>query len=121
MQSQSRVLPDRLHRRRCVSCGHGGIQLQGDPAATSFRCPACNADLYARPARTYAEMEGFVEAGPAPSRAASFDRISRLLLAAPAVAAEQRRRRRVRLMFCCVFLAGAFMIVVAAAAWAATA
>lgn len=29
-----------------------------------FACPSCGQDLYARPPRTYFEMEGFVEAMP---------------------------------------------------------
>lgn len=33
----------------------------------TVRCPKCNADLYARPPRSYAEMEGLVEVGPDPS------------------------------------------------------
>ena len=28
---------------------------------TTFECPSCGADLYARPPRSYAELEGFVE------------------------------------------------------------
>ena len=63
----------------CLCCGHDGTELQGQLAATSFICPACGADLYARPPRTYAEMEGLVArvSGPAPT---TFDRLSRLLV-----------------------------------------
>lgn len=61
--------PDRLHTRRCLSCGYGGPELQGDRGRTAFRCPACAEDLYARPARTYYEMEGF-DAEHAPLRVA---------------------------------------------------
>ncbi len=42
-------------------------------AATGFECPACEGDLYARPARSYDEMEGFapvaMEVLAPPSRA----------------------------------------------------
>lgn len=50
--------PDRLRTRRCLSCGYAGPELQGDRGRITFRCPACAEDLYARPARSYAEMEG---------------------------------------------------------------
>jgi hypothetical protein len=69
--------------------------LHGDLSLTGYRCPACGVDLYSRPPRTYAEMEGLADATDS-TRAASFDRLSRLLLTAPAVAVEQRRQRRSR-------------------------
>lgn len=62
--------PDRLHTRRCLSCGYGGPELQGDRGRTAFRCPSCAEDLYARPARTYCEMEG-LDAEHAPTRVAA--------------------------------------------------
>lgn len=65
--------PDRLHTRRCLSCGYGGPELQGDRGRIALRCPACDEDLYARPARSYSEMEGLDQLtrdqrrGPAPT------------------------------------------------------
>ncbi|MCL4742176.1 MAG: hypothetical protein KJZ54_08230 [Phycisphaerales bacterium] len=50
--------------RRCRRCGHDGPELQGDRSGAVFECPACGEDLYARPAMSYAEMEGL-----APGRA----------------------------------------------------
>ncbi len=51
-----------LRIRHCVCCGYAGVELQGDPAAHSYQCPSCAADLYARPPRSYYEMEGFADA-----------------------------------------------------------
>ncbi len=48
--------------RRCRRCGHDGPEVQGDRTGAVFECPACGEDLYARPAMSYAEMEGFVAA-----------------------------------------------------------
>ncbi|MCW5776306.1 MAG: hypothetical protein KIS87_07710 [Phycisphaeraceae bacterium] len=48
--------------RRCRRCGHDGPDVQGDRAGLVYECPACGEDLYARPAMSYAEMEGFVAA-----------------------------------------------------------
>ncbi|HRQ73267.1 MAG TPA: hypothetical protein PLU35_09590 [Phycisphaerales bacterium] len=48
--------------RRCRRCGHDGPEVQGDHAGAVFECPACGEDLYARPAMSYAEMEGFIAA-----------------------------------------------------------
>jgi len=42
----------------CLRCGHDGPSLQGDNARETFVCPSCGEDLYARPARSYAELEG---------------------------------------------------------------
>ncbi len=50
---------DRMHARRCLSCGYAGPELQGDRGKLAFRCPACAEDLYSRPAMSYSEMEGF--------------------------------------------------------------
>ncbi|MBZ0171378.1 MAG: hypothetical protein K8E66_03270 [Phycisphaerales bacterium] len=47
-----------FHRRRCVGCGFGGDEIQREHGKFVFSCPACEADLYARPAMSYAEMEG---------------------------------------------------------------
>ncbi len=43
----------------CLDCGFDGAELQGERGTMTFVCPTCGADLYARPARSYAEMEGF--------------------------------------------------------------
>lgn len=53
--------PSRLTCRRCLSCGYDGQELQGPLGALTFNCPACDEDLYARPPRSYAELEGLDE------------------------------------------------------------
>lgn len=96
----------------CLCCGHDGTELQGQLAATSFICPSCGADLYARPPRTYAQMEGIVDRESV--SATTFDRLSRLLLSASDAAAD-RRRRRVRM----ARLTAAAVLIVATVAAAA--
>lgn len=56
-------VPARLQRRVCLWCGYGGEALQGPTGRMVFRCPRCGNDLYARPARSYAELEGLVPEG----------------------------------------------------------
>ena len=52
--------------KTCLSCGYRGAALQGSGrgsgrnASRALRCPGCGTDLYARPPRSYAELEGFV-------------------------------------------------------------
>jgi hypothetical protein len=53
-------VPARLKQRCCLVCGYDGPELQGELHDGAYRCPACDADLYARPPRSYAELEGFV-------------------------------------------------------------
>ena len=53
-------VPARLRQRCCLVCGYDGPELQGRLTDGAYRCPACDADLYARPPRSYAELEGFV-------------------------------------------------------------
>jgi hypothetical protein len=67
---------DWRYRRRCLRCGSDHPALQAEHAQSTFRCPDCAGDLYARPARSYAELEGLVaghekslaEADPRPRR-----------------------------------------------------
>lgn len=54
-----------MHTKVCPRCGYHGWEIQspesGDRAASpaeTFECPSCGGDLYARPPRSYAEMEG---------------------------------------------------------------
>jgi hypothetical protein len=57
----------RLSRRRCLYCGHDGPALQSSaPGRTPLACRACLGDLYARPPRTYAELEGLPPPAPSP-------------------------------------------------------
>ena len=49
------------HRRLCLYCGFDGSQIQRRGEGAVFHCPACGGDLYARPPRSYAEMEGFAD------------------------------------------------------------
>lgn len=44
----------------CLSCGYRGRHIQGQRGLITFQCPSCGEDLYARPPRSYAEMEGFL-------------------------------------------------------------
>ncbi len=55
------ALPSRLMKKTCLSCGYHGRALQGERGLSVYQCPACQADLYARPPRSYAEMEGLTE------------------------------------------------------------
>jgi predicted RNA-binding Zn-ribbon protein involved in translation (DUF1610 family) len=48
----------RLSRKLCLACGYDGPALQGVRAETAYMCPNCGEDLYARPPRSYAELEG---------------------------------------------------------------
>jgi len=54
----------KLKRRRCLYCGYDGRILQGERREHTWLCPRCGEDLYARPPRSYAEMEGLVEDRP---------------------------------------------------------
>lgn len=50
--------PAYLTDRCCLTCGFRGRELQGRRGADRLTCPQCRQDLYSRPARSYAEMEG---------------------------------------------------------------
>lgn len=59
---------DRLTQRVCLACGYRGPELQSGYPVEVFVCPVCACDLYARPPRSYAEMEGVgVAPGAAPA------------------------------------------------------
>ena len=58
MRTAKRKVPARLRTRTCLSCGYDGPSLQGERGRTTFLCPCCGQDLYARPPLSYAEMEG---------------------------------------------------------------
>lgn len=79
------------HRRVCVYCGtaHPGFHRRG---VQLLECPSCRGDLYARPPRSYAEMEGLTSSVPRPSR----------LLAGlrSAIALVLAAREFVRLLWC---------------------
>ena len=58
----------------CLGCGFDGRGLQTGHAEPAWKCPKCGADLYSRPPRSYAEMEGLDDeaaspAGPRPAGA----------------------------------------------------
>jgi hypothetical protein len=57
-------VPARLRQRFCLVCGYDGPELQGDGGDETYRCPACDADLYTRPPRSYAELEGLDVGSP---------------------------------------------------------
>lgn len=48
----------------CLGCGFDGRGLQTGHAEPAWKCPRCGADLYSRPPRSYAEMEGLDDEGP---------------------------------------------------------
>ncbi len=56
MVMRAPIFERRIHARRCVCCGYDGDLLQNGEAE---RCARCGVDLRDRPARSYAEMEGF--------------------------------------------------------------
>lgn len=47
--------------RFCPRCGYRGNELQGSRGGLVIACPNCREDLYSRPARSYLEMEGFLD------------------------------------------------------------
>jgi hypothetical protein len=51
----------------CLSCGFDGAAIQSDSREHGWQCPRCNADLYARPPRSYAELEGLNDPEPRPA------------------------------------------------------
>ncbi|MCL4220033.1 MAG: hypothetical protein KJZ65_01550 [Phycisphaerales bacterium] len=51
-----------LARRRCLRCGYDGPAVQD--GSIEFLCPHCGQDLYARPPRSYLELEGIRRAEP---------------------------------------------------------
>jgi predicted RNA-binding Zn-ribbon protein involved in translation (DUF1610 family) len=73
-----------MDRRRCLACGHAGRKLQGRHAERTFVCPACGADLYARPARAYADLEGFSAPPSRPPGHALLRALASLLVRKPA-------------------------------------
>lgn len=52
------VVTSPLVQRVCLSCGYRGDEIQVSGERAAYRCPKCGQDLYARPPRSYAEMEG---------------------------------------------------------------
>lgn len=57
MASKLKSIDSNLFVRQCVACGYDGALLQDGLAE---RCARCGCDLRARPAKSYAEMEGFI-------------------------------------------------------------
>lgn len=51
----------------CLGCGFDGAAIQSDLREGGWTCPRCAADLYARPPRSYADMEGLNDAASAPA------------------------------------------------------
>lgn len=96
----------------CLSCGHTGAELQPTHRASQFvyECPCCGADLYARPPRSYAEMEGIE---PAAARSRTRPRGDAAAAAAPGSACMTQRRSR---LWRALEFAVAAMLAVAAAA-----
>ena len=64
------IAPDAfLNDRCCLTCGFRGRELQGRRGLERLVCPRCRQDLCARPARSYAELEGLVERAASATRA----------------------------------------------------
>lgn len=74
----------------CLACGYSGPEVQGPLALLKYRCPSCQTDLYARPPRSYAQMEGLAPISTPPDRARLEEWAERLL----AVERLRRQRRR---------------------------
>jgi hypothetical protein len=51
-------MPEHLQTRECLRCGYRGPELQSERPEPPLICPACGEDLYSRPPRSYAELEG---------------------------------------------------------------
>lgn len=58
------VMPVRLARRMCLACGFSGRAIQNASRETAWLCPRCGTDLYARPPRSYAELEALSDSNP---------------------------------------------------------
>jgi len=56
MEARVKSLHEHLYTRRCVVCGYDGPMMQSEDVAS---CMSCGTNLLERPARSYAEMEGF--------------------------------------------------------------
>lgn len=56
-------------QRSCLRCGYRGDELQKRGEAAAYLCPVCGQDLYARPPRSYAEMEDIPVAPSVPPAA----------------------------------------------------
>jgi hypothetical protein len=50
----------------CLYCGFRHAALAAPGSAAALRCPCCQADLYARPPRSYADLEGLTDLLPPP-------------------------------------------------------
>jgi hypothetical protein len=58
-------------QRACLRCGYRGDELQRLGERAAYLCPGCGQDLYARPPRSYAEMEDIPVAASIPAAAKS--------------------------------------------------
>lgn len=56
-QHRTQTTQRSLTTRLCLRCGHDGDELQPDAPWPVYVCPCCGEDLYARPAKSYAELE----------------------------------------------------------------
>lgn len=74
-----------IHTKVCPSCGYRGAEVQAIEESRTFECPNCLADLYARPPKSYAEMEGIGHDGCSVR--------TRLPVAADADLVPERKRR----------------------------
>lgn len=62
-----------LARKRCLRCGYDGPAVQD--GSIEFLCPHCGQDLYARPPRSYLELEGICQPEPERPRPAGLRRL----------------------------------------------
>ena len=90
----------------CLSCGHDGRDLQGEGGPASWSCPRCGADLYARPPRSYAELEGLDEAPASTAFEAGATRGYRRLEFTHGPHPMKSRRRGTRRRFIAAVLGG---------------
>lgn len=88
----------------CLVCGFRGPEMQGPLSLVKYRCPSCQADLYARPPRSYAQMEG-LEAASAPIERARLEEWAARLLRV-----ERRRARRRRAALVASLISGAAIL-----------
>ena len=63
----------------CLSCGFDGTALQDTLEDIRYRCPSCDEDLYARPPRSYAQLESLDESSVVVTRVCLEDWSRRLL------------------------------------------
>jgi len=106
------ALREELARKTCLACGYHGRELQGERGRLTFSCPSCGDDLYARPPRSYAEMEGITPTPPDAHEVGSYIEANLLPITLRARSIDHRRlERRLSILERTVAVALALLVV----------